>query len=136
MTSTTSAGATGDVIRSDRRGRLLIRAEQRSALLDAFESSALSGMAFCRQHGLSYSTFANWIQARRKASIPAKSLPAPVPQPAFAEVIVGENPSAVSKPPVPLRVSLRGGVSFEITGPEQIPLVAGLIQSLGGGRPC
>jgi hypothetical protein len=49
------------VIRADRKGRLLIRAEQRAAILQAFDDSALSAMAFCRQHSISYSTFATWM---------------------------------------------------------------------------
>jgi hypothetical protein len=55
----------GGLIRSDHGGRLLVRAEQRGAILQAFDAGSLSAMAFCRQHGLSYSTFATWIQKKR-----------------------------------------------------------------------
>jgi hypothetical protein len=134
MTSSNSGDQTGGLIRADRRGRLLVRAEQRDAILKAFDSSSLSAMAFCRQHELSYSTFAAWLQRRRKeqasgdADVSSK-------HPAFAEVIVaGEKPDA--KPASPLRVVLRSGVSFEIGSPEQLPLAVGLIQSLAGARSC
>jgi hypothetical protein len=46
------------VIRSDRRGRVLIDAAQREALLDEFDRNGLSAMAFCRLHDLVYPTFA------------------------------------------------------------------------------
>ena len=77
------------VIRSDRRGRVLVSAEQREALLDEFERSGLSGMAFCRMHSLTYPTFASWVQKRRQRPDPGL--------PAFAEVTRG-----------PLRVLLSG----------------------------
>jgi hypothetical protein len=112
----------------------LVRAEQRDAILKAFDASSLSAMAFCRQHELSYSTFAAWLQRRRKEQAPGDA-DTPSKRPAFAEVIVdGEKPDA--KPASPLRVVLRSGVSFEIASPEQLPLAVGLIQSLAGSRSC
>ena len=52
----------------DCRERLLVRREQREALLDAFKSSGLSAMAFCQLHDLKYSTFATWRQKKRSSS--------------------------------------------------------------------
>jgi len=65
MTSATSEQNSFGVIRTDQRGRLLIRSEQRQAILAALDQSTLSVMAFCRQHGLCYSTVAHWNQSRR-----------------------------------------------------------------------
>lgn len=135
MTSSNSGDQTGGLIRADRRGRLLVRAEQRAAILKAFDESSLSAMAFCRQHELSYSTFAAWIQRRRKEQVAGKADTAPCLPPAFAEVILDEGKPEL-KPAPPLRVVLRSGVSFEIASPEQLPLAVGLIQSLAGSRPC
>jgi hypothetical protein len=123
------------VIRADRKGRLLIRAEQRAAILKAFDDSALSAMAFCRQHSISYSTFATWVQKRRKDANSTELESNALSRPTFAEVLIEERKSAVSPPP-PLRVTLRSGVSFEVSSSEQIPLVTELIQSLSSLRPC
>ncbi len=41
-------------------------ADQRDALLDAFEQSGQSATAFCRQHGLKYPTFATRVQKHRR----------------------------------------------------------------------
>jgi hypothetical protein len=135
MTSSNSGDQTGGLIRADRRGRLLVRAEQRAAILKAFDESSLSAMAFCRQHQLSYSTFAAWLQRRRRGKAAGKADNASNHPPAFAEVIVDEGKPEL-KPAPPLRVVLRSGVSFEIASAEQLPLAVGLIQSLAGSRSC
>lgn len=135
MTLAKSVGPT-DVVRSDRRGRLLVRARQRALILEAFDASALSGMAFCRQHGLSYSTFANWIQKRRKdGAIPSIVHDAAREKPLFAEVIIPQAPVS-PKPPPALKVSLPCGTSFEISDVAQVPLAIQLLQSLPASRPC
>jgi hypothetical protein len=55
-----------DVLKQDARGRVLVLAARREALLDEFERSGSSAMRFARLAGLKYSTFANWVQARRR----------------------------------------------------------------------
>lgn len=49
MTSMTESE--GAVIRSDRRGRMLVGAEQREAMLDESERSGMSGIGLIRQRG-------------------------------------------------------------------------------------
>ena len=128
MTSTTESE--GAVIRSDRRGRMLVSPEQREALLDEFERSGMSGMAFCKLHGLVYPTFATWRKKRRERPEPGS--------PAFAEVVVGENavPSRQSGRSAPLRVSLPSGAVIEVSGRDQLPLLVELLSSLTRQRPC
>jgi len=126
------------VIRSDRRGRFLVRAEQRRLILQAFDASSLSAMAFSRQHGLCYSTFANWVQKRRKdAAAPPSPVAcvAPPDKPVFAEVLVRET-KTIRDPLPSLKVNLPCGVSFEINDPAQLPLVIDLVQALSAPRPC
>jgi len=48
-------GEAARLIPSDSKGRMLVAADQRDALLNAFEQSGQSAMAFCRQHGLKVS---------------------------------------------------------------------------------
>ena len=114
----------------DRRGRLLIRKEQREALLDAFKSSGLSAMAFCQLHDLKYSTFATWRKKKRSFSHA-------VSQPSFAEVVV--ESSAASLPASNsnlIRITLPSGTVIEGFNREQIPVVVELIRSLSNTRPC
>ena len=63
MTATTREPET---LKQDARGRVLVSAGRREALLDEFERSGASAMRFARLVGLKYSTFANWVQARRR----------------------------------------------------------------------
>lgn len=118
----------GSVIRSDRRGRVLIGAAQREALLDEFDRGGLSAMAFCRLHGLVYPTFASWVQKRRRRTAAS---------PTFAEVVV-EAPAEVSvaTPNGLLRVTLTGGVTLEMSGREQLPLAVELIRALAAHPSC
>ena len=132
--SVTSAG----VIPSDRLGRLLVRAEQRCLILEAFDASSLSAMAFARQHGLYYSTFANWVKKRRK-DVSAQASPVArattADRPVFAEVLVRETKTAPDLQPS-LKVNLSCGVSLKISDPIQMPLVIELVQALAASRPC
>ena len=68
----TSAIRASDILKQDARGRVLVSAARREVLLDEFERSGSSAMRFARLAGLNYSTFANWIQARRRKRALAK----------------------------------------------------------------
>lgn len=128
MTSMVDSSGGSSVIRSDRRGRMLISAPQREALLNEFDRSGLSAMAFCRLHGLVYQTFATWVQKRRRRSAAV---------PAFAEVIVESREEA--RPAVidsSLRVSLPGGATIEMSGREQLPLAVELLRQLAAQPSC
>lgn len=128
MTSTTESESA--LIRSDRRGRMLVGAEQREALLDEFERSGMSGMAFCKLHGLVYPTFASWRKKRRERPKPGAA--------AFAEVVVGDKPSSdlMRGSGGTLRVRLPAGAVIEISGRDQLPLLVELLTSLFPQRSC
>jgi hypothetical protein len=53
-----------ELIKTDRLGRIHVRAEHREALLDKFEQSSMSGQQFSKLHGIKYTTFANWRQQK------------------------------------------------------------------------
>ena len=55
------------ILKRDALGRIGYPRGQREALLDEFERSGLKGAAFARTVGISYPTFAYWIQKRRHA---------------------------------------------------------------------
>ena len=54
------------IIKQDTRGRLRTTRERREALLAEFDRSAMTGRKFAKWAGIKYSTFANWLQTRRK----------------------------------------------------------------------
>src|SRR6188768_4174803 len=55
------------IFRRDATGRVRYSAARRKALLDEFERLGMKGAAFARMAGISYPTFATWIQKRRHA---------------------------------------------------------------------
>jgi hypothetical protein len=118
----------GRLIHSDRRGRMLVSMEQREALLNAFERSGLSGVAFCRQHGLKYPTFATWVQKRKRQ-------PAQIRSTAFAEVIL-EAPFCQSGESSGLRITLPDGSRIDIACRSQLSWAAELLRHLSSSRPC
>ena len=126
MQSTSSEPQTDTIIRTGRDGRLRYTVGQRQQLLEAFDRSGLSAMAFSKQHGVSYQTFIAWLRKQRQAG---ESLPPDVP--AFAEVMIKEPASPQA--PV-LRVVLPCGTALEVTSHAALPLAAELLQSLR--RPC
>jgi transposase-like protein len=54
--------------RRDLRGRETVADEVKVGLLAEFDSSDLSQAAFARRSGVHYSTFAGWVQRRRKST--------------------------------------------------------------------
>lgn len=123
----TSSDSTPDttIIRTGSDGRLRYNLQQRQELLDAFDRSGLSAMAFSRHHGVCYQTFIAWLRKRREhAALPPDS-------PAFAEVMMQQ---ATKTPSAPLRVVLPCGTVIEIASHTALPLAAELITTLR--LPC
>ena len=63
------------ILKADRSGRLRLSPEQRFALLQAYQTSGLSGPRFAALHGVKYQTLATWIQkSKQTASLKPKRL--------------------------------------------------------------
>ena len=124
--------ATSSILKADRRGRLRYSPEQRSALIDAYQSSGLSGPRFAAIHGVAYQTLAAWVLKRRKSAGPGLPVPS---HPAFLSLVPAEleAPSPVGNP---MELILPGGAKLVITAPGQIPLAAALLRELANPRPC
>jgi len=122
MTSTTSLSEL-TILKTDTLGRIRTSPEQRDALLDAFESSSMSGAAFAKLHGINYTTFASWRQKRNRQRQSAEKMS---PAAFFEEVEVRHSTSGAGG----LDISLPGGASVTVTRPEQFPLVAALLKYL------
>lgn len=116
------------LVKFDRRGRLRYAPEQKSALIEAYAASGLSGPKFAALHGVNYQTFAAWLQKRKRAAAPP-GLPGPQDW-ALVEVAV----PAVRESAAGLTVLLPGGAELRVAGSEAIPLAVALLRELS--RPC
>ncbi len=118
------------IIKSDQRGRLRFTPAQRATLLDAYDTSGLSGPKFAQLHGINYQTFAGWLQRRKRG-------PAPKPPRGTPGLItfLEADTSATSGGSV-LEVHLAGGAKLLIDNRAQLALAAALIRELTTPRSC
>lgn len=125
MTATTELTTVDlPLIKTDRLGRIRISREHREQLLDAFEQSAMSGMKFANHCGVKYSTFASWIQKRRRDK---NQYPSPPDSPS---VSLTEVEVAIADTEANLTVNFPSGASIHISTPGQVQLVAALLTNL------
>ena len=117
----------GELIRTDKRGRMRYSAEQRELLLDSFDRSGQTAMAFASQHGVKYPTLMSWLGKRRREGGGNE------PAPSFAELVVDE-PGVERMSSTGLVVRLGGGMIVEIGSRTSIPLAVELIEALGSRR--
>ena len=61
------AGPNDGLLKVDTRGRVRTSPERRQAILHEFDQSGVSAAQFAKLAGIRYSTFAAWINRRRKA---------------------------------------------------------------------
>ena len=137
MTSTTRES---DILKVDAHGRVLVSAGRREALLDEFERSGASAMRFARLAGLKYSTFANWVQARRRrrALVPPPGHEAEAadglaerggPVRLF-EALVEGGPGGcgeVQRAERGVVIELPGGCRLSVGSPAELPMAAELV---------
>ena len=121
------------ILKSDRRGRLRYSAEQKATLVEAYQTSGLSGPRFAEMHGVKYQTLAGWLQKRKKSGKSAGS--AGPPHPAFLS-FVPAGLHAVPSSGAAVEILLPGGTKLAINTPGQIPLAAALIRELENPRSC
>ena len=125
------------ILKTDVLGRVRMPADRREAILDAFEQSGMSGQAFAKHAGIKYSTFATWIQKRRRErdKYPKKKLSElSPPQITFVEAQI-EKPSETALPDA-LEVRTAEGVKLMIRSQNQVALAAELIRSLNKSPGC
>ncbi len=91
----------------DKRGRKIVRAEDRTALLTAYATSGLTQRAFADREGVKYCTFTAWLAKQRKSEPGSKV--------AFARVALNRG-----HPTVGLEVVLPDGVVVRGSNVEQI----------------
>jgi transposase len=136
----TIAPVDGQILKRDTAGRVRTPRERREALLMEFDRSGMSGQKFAAWAGMKYTTFANWLQQRRKqrqAQVPSGAKGADAVQ--WVQAVVENRPrrKAEAKPTtVGLIVHGPGGVRIEIHEEKQVDWAAKLLRHLGVSGPC
>lgn len=111
-----------ELIRTGRDGRQRYSEDYKQQVLEAFESSSMSGKAFAEQCGIKYPTFAAWL-AKRRRKANTNEVGANTDTPAFLLAEIGEGSGA-------LELILPGGATARVTTPGQARLLAALITAL------
>lgn len=136
-----------ELIRADTLGRVRVPDEQREALLDAYETSGLSGPQFAAQHGVNYQTFATWLQKRRRtrglyalgrdAELGTSAFEAALPEMAEVELPVSRiaGPRSVHGD-FSLELHLPGGAVVRMHREDQAGLLAALLMAMNKGAAC
>ena len=130
MTGTTDTEEV--LLRTDRLGRVQMPADKRELILDRFESSGLSGKRFAAQIGVKHTTFAGWVQKRRRergeyANEACEPVPAPL---TLVEAIVEESTAAPHPPASSLEVQTASGLTLRLQGRADLALAVEFIQAL------
>jgi hypothetical protein len=130
------------VDRTDLRRQIRISRKKREALLAQFDQSGLSGSKFAKQEGIKYTTFAYWLQKRRrqrsKTILPPKSTPGTRHKVCWLEAVVDGSPKRepLKLATATLIVHGPGGVRLELSDEKQVKLAAHLLRELNGRRGC
>lgn len=128
MTSDSDGYVDGEILKTDVLGRVRIPPSKRESILDAFERSGMSGVAFAKHIGVKYPTFATWVQGRRRArgdypNPESKAVKAPL---ALVEAVVdggGESSMGVE-------VEAPGGLKLRVRDRGDVALAAELLRAL------
>jgi transposase-like protein len=130
MTSTPGIEEATLLLKTDRLGRVHMPPEKRELIVDHFEQSGMSGQAFAAQIGVKYSTFASWVQKRRRArgqyrNEGGQSKAAPL---ALVEAFVqSEEPPAAASC---LELETKSGLKLRLNGSCEVPVLVQLLMAL------
>jgi hypothetical protein len=125
MTSTIKAEQ--QILKADELGRVRTPVARRESLLLEFERSGLSGAKFAALAGIKYSTFANWLQKRRRAVTAATE---PIQTMHWLETVVEQAQNPGTSNPAGVVLELPGAVRVHISNAQQAPLAAALVRAL------
>jgi len=128
----TTVPVDGKIVKRDVLGRVKTPRERREAILEEFDKSGMSGQKFAAWAGIKYTTFANWLQQRRKQRKGEGSSGAePSDGVQWLEAVVtkprrGQAPANLKAGG--LMVHVAGGVRIEIAEAKQVSLAVQLLR--------
>lgn len=124
----------GVVLKSDAMGRVRTPAARRRELLEEFGRSGLSGKKFAALVGVKYSTFAFWLQDRRRRGQAGRPPKEEAPDAVRWLEAVVEKAQSNGAASGALVLTLPGGARMEVGDAHQAVLAAALLRSLA--QPC
>lgn len=122
----TEPDESGQILKTDKLGRVQVPPERREAILDEFERSGMTGTAFAERYGIKYQTFASWRMKRKRAKEPGP----PDKSPQFLLVEPSENDSCESSSCNGLEIEVAGQARLWIRSREDAALAAELLRAL------
>jgi hypothetical protein len=123
------------ILKVDVTGRVWTPRELREAALDEFEGSGMPATKFAERIGVKYSTFATWVQQRRKQRGCAQRRRERGGRPAalkWVEAVAEDGRSAAAGRA--LVVHLPCGARMEIADGSQAVIAAALLGALGAAQ--
>ncbi|WP_309380215.1 IS66 family insertion sequence element accessory protein TnpA [Cerasicoccus frondis] len=113
------------MLKTDALGRVKVPPKKRETILDAFEQSGMSGSAFASHIGVTYQTFATWVQKRRRQrEAPISTAERKQPLELIEAVIDTGSADAL------LEMEVLGGIKLRLSRREDIALVVELLRAL------
>lgn len=122
------------VLKTDEIGRVRTPAARREALLLEFERSGLTGAKFAALAGIKYSTFAAWLQKRRRQGDRGEIHPRSQQTLCSGSKRLVEQAHNASNQSCSLVLELPGGARAQIGSVDQLALAAALLRALE--KPC
>jgi transposase-like protein len=122
-------------LRADTKGRVWTPRERKEQLLDEFEQTGASAAAFARIVGVRYSTFAAWVNRRKKTLAGAATSSSKQPLVRFVEAAVSEELEQKQVDRC-LLVELPGGSRMKLSSPDELELAAELLRALARKSVC
>lgn len=120
------------MLKCDARGRVRTPREHQERMLDEFEKSGMSGVAFAAYVGVKYPTFASWVSRRRRERAGQGESGGGRSSVRWMEVVADDEVKGSGV----LVVRLAGGAHLEVSDAAGAELAARLLGYLGGARAC
>ena len=123
----------GEILIQDSKGRVRTPLERREALLEEYERSGMSGLAFAQHTGIKYQTFASWVQKRRRREFADQKAPGMSKPVQWVEAVVSDQ-SGSEGSSSGLLIELSGGAKMQIGDSRGAMLAAEVLRYLGEAR--
>lgn len=114
-------------MRVDAKGRVRVSRERREALLAEYDRGGMSAKGFAEWAGIKYTTFAWWLQERRRGREQSAGVEAATVQWVEAEVASEERSRAIQS----LKIELGCGARMEVADRHGAALAAEVLRQLG-----
>ena len=120
------------ILIQDSLGRVRTPRERREVLLEEYERSGMSGIAFAEKYGIKYTTLASWIQKKKKRTLSDQKGPEVEVGVQWVEAVVPEQRDYMEQGgPLIVRI---GGAEMEVADRKGAMLAVEVLRQLGGIR--